>query len=79
MQSQMTKQKLSLVLSMLETKQNSRQLKLEEAKLKVLLNDPAPDITNELRLLNQGKISEMFISIIDRFILIPTLRKIFTR
>ncbi|WP_346745948.1 hypothetical protein [uncultured Campylobacter sp.] len=77
MQSDITKEKLRLVVSMLEDKKADRKkLKLEEAKLKLLLNDPLPNISTEFKLISRGNIKQALISIIDKHFIIPTLNKI---
>ncbi|WP_297936518.1 hypothetical protein [uncultured Campylobacter sp.] len=77
MQSDITKEKLRLVVSMLENKNtDKKKLKLEEAKLNLLLNDPLPNFSTELSLINRGNIKQALISIIDKHFIIPTLNKI---
>lgn len=77
MQSEMTKEKLRLVVSMLEDKKADwKKLKLEEAKLKLLLNDPLPDLSMELKLINHGNIKQVLISLIDKCFIMPALNKI---
>ncbi|WP_103615065.1 hypothetical protein [Campylobacter concisus] len=76
MQSDITKEKLRIVVSMLENKNtDKKKLKLEEAKLNLLLNDPLPNFSTELSLINRGNIKQALISIIDKNFIIPTLRK----
>lgn len=76
----MTKEKLSVVVSMLEGRdKNKNRLRLEEAKLRLLLNDPGFEISQELKFINQGRISDALISFIDRNLIIPTLVKLFKR
>ena len=76
MQSDITKEKLRVVVSMLENKNtDKKKLKLEEAKLNLLLNDPLPNFSTELSLINRGNIKQALISIIDKNFIIPTLRK----
>ncbi|WP_012001577.1 hypothetical protein [Campylobacter concisus] len=76
MQSNITKEKLRIVVSMLENKNtDKKKLKLEEAKLNLLLNDPLPNFSTELSLINRGNIKQALISIIDKNFIIPTLRK----
>ena len=73
----MTKEKLRLVVSMLEDKKADwKKLKLEEAKLKLLLNDPLPDLSMELKLINHGNIKQVLISLIDKCFIMPALNKI---
>jgi hypothetical protein len=75
-QSDITKEKLRIVVSMLENKNtDKKKLKLEEAKLNLLLNDPLPNFSTELSLINRGNIKQALISIIDKNFIIPTLRK----
>ena len=77
MQSEMTKEKLRLVVSMLEDKKaDCKKLKLEEAKLKLLLNDPLPDLSTELKLINRENIKQALISLIDKCFIMPALNKI---
>ena len=77
MQSEMTKEKLRLVVSMLEDKKvDCKKLKLEETKLKLLLNDPLPDLSTELKLINHGNIKQVLISLIDKCFIMPALNKI---
>ncbi|WP_295141606.1 hypothetical protein [uncultured Campylobacter sp.] len=77
MQSDITKEKLRTVVSMLENKNtDKKKLKLEEAKLNLLLNDPLPNFSTELSLINRGNIKQALISIIDKHFIIPTLNKI---
>lgn len=77
MQSDITKEKLRIVVSMLENKNtDKKKLKLEEAKLNLLLNDPLPNFSTELSLINRGNIKQALISIIDKHFIIPTLNKI---
>ena len=74
MQSDITKEKLRIVVSMLENKNtDKKKLKLEEAKLNLLLNDPLPNFSTELSLINRGNIKQALISIIDKNFIIPTL------
>lgn len=62
---------------MLENKNtDKKKLKLEEAKLNLLLNDPLPNFSTELSLINRGNIKQALISIIDKHFIIPTLNKI---
>ena len=76
MQSDITKEKLRIVVSMLENKNtDKKKLKLEEAKLNLLLNDPLPNLSTELRLINRGIIKQALISIIDKNFIIPILSK----
>ena len=76
MQSDITKEKLRIVVSMLENKNtDKKKLKLEEAKLNLLLNDPLPNFSTELSLINRGNIKQALISIIDKNFIIPTLNK----
>jgi hypothetical protein len=76
-QSDITKEKLRTVVSMLENKNtDKKKLKLEEAKLNLLLNDPLPNFSTELSLINRGNIKQALISIIDKHFIIPTLNKI---
>ncbi|WP_103573528.1 hypothetical protein [Campylobacter concisus] len=76
MQSDITKEKLRIVVSMLENKNtDKKKLKLEEAKLNLLLNDPLPNFSTELSLINRGNIKQALISIIDKNFIIPTLSK----
>ena len=77
MQSDITKEKLRTVVSMLENKNtDKKKLKLEEAKLNLLLNDPLPNLSTELNLINRDNIKQALISIIDKHFIIPTLNKI---
>ena len=77
MQSDITKAKLRIVVSMLENKNtDKKKLKLEEAKLNLLLNDPLPNFSTELNLINRGNIKQALIFIIDKHFIIPTLNKI---
>lgn len=76
MQSDTTKEKLRIVVSMLENKNtDKKKLKLEEAKLNLLLNDPLPNFSTELSLINRGNIKQALISIIDKNFIIPILSK----
>lgn len=76
MQSDITKEKLRIVVSMLENKNtDKKKLKLKEAKLNLLLNDPLPNFSTELSLINRGNIKQALISIIDKNFIIPTLSK----
>ena len=76
MQSDITKEKLRIVVSMLENKNtDKKKLKLEEAKLNLLLNDPLPNFSTELNLISRGNIKQALISIIDKNFIIPTLNK----
>jgi len=75
-QSDTTKEKLRIVVSMLENKNtDKKKLKLEEAKLNLLLNDPLPNFSTELSLINRGNIKQALISIIDKNFIIPILNK----
>jgi hypothetical protein len=75
-QSDITKEKLRIVVSMLENKNtDKKKLKLKEAKLNLLLNDPLPNFSTELSLINRGNIKQALISIIDKNFIIPTLSK----
>lgn len=76
MQSDITKEKLRIVVSMLENKNtDKKKLKLEEAKLNLLLNDPLPNFSTELNLISRGNIKQALISIIDKNFIIPILSK----
>ncbi|WP_459882075.1 hypothetical protein [Campylobacter concisus] len=76
MQSNITKEKLRIVVSMLENKNtDKKKLKLEEAKLNLLLNDPLPNFSKELNLISRDNIKQALISIIDKNFIIPTLNK----
>ena len=76
MQSDTTKEKLRIVVSMLENKNtDKKKLKLEEAKLNLLLNDPLLNFSTELSLINRGNIKQALISIIDKNFIIPILSK----
>ena len=76
MQSDITKEKLRIVVSMLENKNtDKKKLKLEEAKLNLLLNDPLPNFSTELSLINRGNIKQALISIIDKNFIILILSK----
>ena len=76
MQSDITKEKLRVVVSMLENKNtDKKKLKLEEAKLNLLLNDPLPNFSTELNLISRGNIKQALISIIDKNFIIPILSK----
>ncbi|WP_103567194.1 hypothetical protein [Campylobacter concisus] len=76
MQSDITKEKLRIVVSILENKNtDKKKLKLEEAKLNLLLNDPLPNFLTELSLINRGNIKQALISIIDKNFIIPILSK----
>lgn len=76
MQSDITKEKLRIVVSILENKNtDKKKLKLEEAKLNLLLNDPLPNFSTELSLINRGNIKQALISIIDKNFIIPILSK----
>jgi hypothetical protein len=75
-QSNITKEKLRIVVSMLENKNtDKKKLKLEEAKLNLLLNDPLPNFSKELNLISRDNIKQALISIIDKNFIIPTLNK----
>jgi len=75
-QSDITKEKLRVVVSMLENKNtDKKKLKLEEAKLNLLLNDPLPNFSTELNLISRGNIKQALISIIDKNFIIPILSK----
>ena len=76
MQSDITKEKLRIVVSMLENKNtDKKKLKLKEAKLNLLLTDPLPNFSTELSLINRGNIKQALISIIDKNFIIPILSK----
>ncbi len=61
---------------MLENKNtDKKKLKLEEAKLNLLLNDPLPNFSKELNLISRDNIKQALISIIDKNFIIPTLNK----
>ena len=76
MQSNIKKEKLRIVVSMLENKNtDKKKLKLEEAKLNLLLNDPLPNFSKELNLISRDNIKQALISIIDKNFIIPTLNK----
>ena len=76
MQSDITKEKLRIVVSMIENKNtDKKKLKLEEAKLNLLLNDPLPNFSTELNLISRGNIKQALISIIDKNFIIPILSK----
>ena len=80
MESKMTREKLGVVVSMLEGKHgDKKRLRLEEAKLKLLLNDPGFDISQELKFINQGRIGDALVNFIDKAFIRPTLMKLFVR
>lgn len=78
MESKMTREKLSKVLAMLEGRGgNKRALRLEEAKLRLLLNNPGFEISQELKFINKGRIADALINFIDRNLIMPALVKLF--
>ncbi|QKG30085.1 hypothetical protein [Campylobacter sp. RM16187] len=78
MESKMTREKLGVVVAMLEGRdKNKKRLRLEEAKLRMLLNDPGFDISHELKFINQGMIADALINFIDRNLIMPALVKLF--
>lgn len=80
MESKMTREKLGVVVAMLEGRnKNKKRLRLEEAKLRMLLNDPGFDISRELKFINQGMIADALINFIDKNLIMPALIKLFKR
>ncbi|QCD51892.1 hypothetical protein [Campylobacter sp. RM16192] len=80
MESKMTREKLGVVVAMLEGRdKNKKRLRLEEAKLRMLLNDPGFDISRELKFINQGRIADALINFIDKNLIMPALIKLFKR
>ncbi|WP_170019719.1 hypothetical protein [Campylobacter sp. RM16190] len=78
MESKMTREKLGVVVAMLEGRGgNKRALRLEEAKLRLLLNNPGFEISQELKFINKGRIADALINFIDRNLIMPALVKLF--
>ncbi len=76
----MTREKLGVVVAMLEGRdKNKKHLRLEEAKLRMLLNDPGFDISRELKFINQGMIADALINFINKNLIMPALIKLFKR
>ncbi len=74
----MTREKLGVVVAMLEGRGgNKRALRLEEAKLRLLLNNPGFEISQELKFINKGRIADALINFIDRNLIMPALVKLF--
>ncbi|ASM39466.1 hypothetical protein CSPB12327_06945 [Campylobacter sp. RM12327] len=76
MQTQIKQQKLKNVISMLNNETTPiKKLTLKEAKIKLLKSDFTTDISNELKLINEGNLSAALVCFLDRNFIFPTLLK----
>lgn len=82
MENKMIEYRLNRAISNLEKqtiKSQDTKTTLELAKLKLLKNDPKFWVSDELELLNQGKISLALISFIDKKLILPNIIKFFNK
>ena len=78
MENKKVRKKLNEVVAMLDGKsfiidEKDTKLRVEMAKLKLLKSDPGLEISEELRLINKGRIALALINFIDKKFIMPTL------
>lgn len=76
--------KLNEVVAMLDGKsfvvdKKDTKLRVKMAKLKLLQSDPGLEISEELRLINKGRIALALVNFIDKKFIMPTLLSIFSK
>lgn len=84
MENKKVRKKLNEVVAMLDGKsfiidEKDTKLRVEIAKLKLLKSDPGLEISEELRLINKGRIALALINFIDKKFIMPTLLSIFSK
>ncbi len=84
MENKKVRKKLNEVVAMLDGKsfiidEKDTKLRVEMAKLKLLKSDPGLEISEELRLINKGRIALALINFIDKKFIMPTLLSIFSK
>ncbi|MCZ6186782.1 hypothetical protein O6B97_06715 [Campylobacter ureolyticus] len=84
MENKKVRKKLNEVVAMLDGKsliidEKDTKLRVEMAKLKLLKSDPGLEISEELRLINKGRIALALVSFIDKKFIMPTFLSIFSK
>ena len=84
MENKKVRKKLNEVVAMLDGKsfiidEKDTKLRVEMAKLKLLKSDPGLEISEELRLINKGRIALVLVNFIDKKFIMPTLLSIFSK
>ena len=84
MENKKVRKKLNEVVAMLDGKsliidEKDTKLRVEMAKLKLLKSDPCLEISEELRLINKGRIALALVSFIDKKFIMPTFLSIFSK
>ncbi|MCZ6149923.1 hypothetical protein CYJ41_04700 [Campylobacter ureolyticus] len=84
MENKKVRKKLNEVVAMLDGKsyvvdKKDTKLRVEMAKLKLLKSDPGLEISEELRLINKGRIALALVNFIDKKFIMPTLLSIFSK
>ncbi|GKH59716.1 hypothetical protein CE91St25_00520 [Campylobacter ureolyticus] len=84
MENKKVRKKLNEVVAMLDgksfiTDEKDTKLRVEMAKLKLLKSDPGLEISEELRLINRGRIALALVNFIDKKFIMPTLLSIFSK
>lgn len=84
MENKKVRKKLNEVVAMLDGKsfiidEKDTKLRVEMAKLKLLKSDPGLEISEELRLINKGRIALALINFIDKKFIMPTFLSIFSK
>ncbi len=84
MENKKVRKKLNEVVAMLDGKsfiidEKDTKLRVEMAKLKLLKSDPGLEISEELRLINRGRITLALVNLIDKKFIMPKLLSIFSK
>lgn len=84
MENKKVRKKLNEVVAMLDGKsfvidEKDTKLRVEMAKLKLLKSDPGLEISEELRLINKGRIALALVNFIDKKFIMPKLLSIFSK
>lgn len=84
MENKKVRKKLNEVVAMLDGKsyvvdKKDTKLRVEMAKLKLLKSDPGLEISEELQLINRGRITLALVNLIDKKFIMPTLLSIFSK
>lgn len=84
MENKKVRKKLNEVVAMLDGKsfiidEKDTKLRVEMAKLKLLKSDPGLEISEELRLINKGRIALALVNFIDKKFIMPALLSIFSK
>ena len=84
MENKKVRKKLNEVVAMLDGKsyvvdKKDTKFRVEMAKLKLLKSDPGLEISEELRLINKGRIALALVNFIDKKFIMPTLLSIFSK